>query len=212
MEKYYAKPEMSLLRDMDVSLEQYCSYLVETFHHTRENPFSQVLSATKLRRDQHNLFKKYISHALAEVKHDLLALNDFAALGGDIAYVTQNAPLESTQELIDFTYTLANKETPLYYLGYLYHVEMLPTQNGQAYIDMLKNKGLPENSYTFLAEHVEVDIQHNKMMRYYIDKLVNSSQDLEIFIQGMNEGINLHFKMVLGALNNPIDMKKSRTA
>ncbi len=209
---YQQQPHMTPLQKMDVSLGQYRSYLVETFFNTRENPFSQVISATKLGRDQHDLFKKYVSHALAEVKHDLLALSDFFTLGGSMEDVKKLKPLPATQDLINLTYKLAEKNTPLYYLGYLFHVEFMPTQNGKAYIEILKSKGLPPESYTFLQEHVEVDVQHNKMMRLYIDKLVLNDQEMQKFYEGMNAGMDAHFRMVLSAFNRPIEIKQQKFA
>jgi pyrroloquinoline quinone (PQQ) biosynthesis protein C len=206
--KLLSSPMASQLNSPDLSEDQYRSYLLETFFHTRENPFSQVLCASNFPRDKHDLFRKFIMHALGEVKHDLLAADDYEQIGGDPS-LFKKQPLPATQKLIDFTFEIARQSCPINYIAYLYHVEHLPTQNGQTYVDRLEKNGVPKSAMTFLEEHVHVDVVHNKMMAEYINELVKTESDFNKFVKAFEPAAAHHFGMIQSALMRPIGRSKS---
>lgn len=182
----------------------YLSYLRETYFHTRENPFSQVMAASYFPRDEHSLFKKFISHALSEVGHNLLALNDFLELGGKIGQIKNTNPLNSTTKLINFTFEIANSKYGLKYLGYLYHVEMMPVILGRDILQILKDKIGSGNFFTFLEEHMTVDIQHQKFMDQYLTSLIKSEADLNLVLEGLIESVTLFNDMMNESMSAPL--------
>ncbi len=205
LQKKVESSDLNMLENPDLSIGSYRSYLLETFFHTRENPFSQVRCASYFPRDQHDLFRKMVRHALSEVKHDLLALNDFAHVGGDPNLAITGKPLAATQALIDYTYQLADDPNPIRYLAYLYHVEHLPTTRGHIYLERLSQAGVPKEAMTFIEEHATVDVSHNKIMMDYITYFCRTSRDLDLFVGEFDRSMDMHFAMIIGAILRPLD-------
>ena len=194
------RPEFDLLQRNEFTLESYRWYLRETFYHTRENPVSQLIATRSFPRDQHEVLSRYVGHARSEISHDLLALNDYVALGGDSAEILSGQPLPDTEAMISFTYACAYSSTPLKYLGYLFHVEALPTIQGKDYIQMLLQSGVPEAAVTFLQEHSQVDPAHSKLMAHYLEYFLKGSEEERVFDLSMRTGMLLHYRMIVGAI------------
>jgi pyrroloquinoline quinone (PQQ) biosynthesis protein C len=193
-------PEFSIMHQKNFTLESYKNYLKETYYHTRENPISQLIAVRSFSRHNHEILSKYVAHARSEISHDLLALNDYVALGGNREEVLCGTPLPDTEAMIGYTYYCAYLDTPLKYLGYLFHVEALPTLQGQDYIKLLTDSGVPENAVTFLKEHADVDPSHSRLMAQYLEALVQTQDDELILKQAIKTGMLLHHRMITGAL------------
>ncbi len=195
------RPEFNLLQKNEFTLESYRWYLRETFFHTRENPISQLIATRSFSRNQHELLSRYVGHARSEISHDLLALRDFVALGGSEEEIRSGQPLPDTEAMIGYTYACAHADSPLKYLGYLFHVEALPTVQGKDYIQMLLASGVPSHAVSFLQEHAQVDPAHSKLMAYYLENLLRTKEDERVFDLSMRTGMLLHYRMIVGAIS-----------
>jgi pyrroloquinoline quinone (PQQ) biosynthesis protein C len=195
------RPEFGLLQKNEFTLESYRWYLRETYYHTRENPISQLIATRSFSRSDHDVLSKYVGHARSEISHDQLALNDFVSLGGSEAEVRSGQPLPDTEALIGYTYSCAYSDTPLKYLGYLFHVEALPTIQGKDYIRLLLSSGVPASAVSFLEEHAQVDPAHSKLMSFYLDRLLPDEKAERIFELSMRTGMLLHYRMIVAAIS-----------
>lgn len=204
MQAIKKRPEFAFLNETKVPLESYKWYLRETYHHTKENPISQLIALRSFDRSNHELMTKYILHARSEITHDQLALNDYCVLGGNREVATSSQPLPDTEAMIGYTYYCAYSDTPLKYLGYLFHVEALPATQGQDYIGLLIKMGVPETAVTFLKEHSEVDPAHQQLMRYYLGQVIKTEHDYAIVEQAIRTGMLLHNRMIRGAIEKGI--------
>jgi pyrroloquinoline quinone (PQQ) biosynthesis protein C len=198
------RPEFGLLQRNEFTLESYRWYLRETYYHTRENPVSQLIATRSFSRSDHDVLSKYVGHARSEISHDLLALNDFVSLGGNEAEIRSGQPLPDTEALIGYTYSCAYADTPLKYLGYLFHVEALPTIQGKDYIRLLLSSGVPSSAVSFLEEHAQVDPAHSKLMAFYLDRLLLDEKAERIFDLSMRTGMLLHYRMIVAAISKGI--------
>jgi pyrroloquinoline quinone (PQQ) biosynthesis protein C len=142
-----------------------------------------------------------VGHARSEITHDQLALQDFIALGGKKSEVVSGQPLPDTEAMIGYTYACAYSDTPLKYLGYLFHVEALPTIQGKNYIQMLTDSGVPETAISFLKEHSQVDPAHSKLMAHYLEALLKTESDERVFQLSLKTGMMLHYRMIVGAIS-----------
>ncbi len=207
-EEVFDKSSSSLERvfelSSDVQRSLYKSYLVETYFHTTHNPFSQVKAASNFPKDNHGLFKKFVMHALAETGHNFLALDDFENIGGDKNFVGKNPPLKTTQDLIDYTYECADDPSPLRYLAYLFHVEYTPTRIGPKYVELLTARVGAGDFYSFLEEHIEVDVQHQKMLKAYFDNLVRTDAELELVKSSLLVAAEKFNDFLKGSFSRPI--------
>lgn len=183
----------------DLNVAHYASLLRQTYHHAKWNPQIQACATLWFKDNPHDVVKKFFQHAISEIGHDLLALNDLKALGQNVSGIEFEEPLPATRALIAFPIFEMQWRSPLVYLGYLYHLEYLPTQSGRSYVEMLTKIGVPKEALTFIEEHSVADIHHNKMMEFYISKLVKTESDARIVISAAQATCKLHEHMMCDA-------------
>ncbi len=193
------------LSEGNLEIEHYSSFLRETYYNAGQNPQIQAFSTVFFPQADRLIMKKYYQHAIAEIGHDVLALNDLKALGVQSSDVTSIPALPETTALIAYGYYTVQFQTPLHYLGYLFHLEFMPTTSGETYIQNLKGLGIPDQALSFLIEHSEVDIQHNKMMKRYLDHFVQNEDDLRVVVQSALVTAKLHANMIFASFQRAQD-------
>ncbi len=174
MAEFARTKPMRMLADGEISLDHYKAVLREMYHYAREDPQIQALATVFLRGEDRSCVKMFLKHAVAEVGHDIMALGDLKALGVDVSEISTTMPLPATVALTAYPFYQTQYHNPIGYLGYLYFLEHMPTVAGAGYMSALNRLGIPETSMTFLAEHVSVDVAHNKLMLEYIERLVKT--------------------------------------
>lgn len=174
-----SSPAMQFMRGPDFRPRHYAAALREIYFYTRENPQLQAAMTLAFRGSQRDAVKRVMGHALAEVGHDRLALDDLAQLGVDTSRIPDEEPLPSTIPLTAYPLYLFHHGTPVAYLGQIFFLEFLPTRSGPAYLELLDRVGVPREATTFLAEHAEVDVQHNRLMERHAADLLGDPADVE---------------------------------
>ena len=190
---------MQLLRNQ-WCVADYESFLREAFHYTKENPQIQALASVHLKGEDREQVRSFLKHATSEIGHDQLALDDLQRMGADVSRIRFTRPLPATRALNSFVSYQINYDNPIGYLGYLYFLEYLPTQRGQFYGQKLSEIGIPQEAMTFLAEHVSVDVAHNKLMERYLDALVRNESDLSAVLYTLRGTAELYGTMVSAAV------------
>ncbi|MFK7916365.1 MAG: iron-containing redox enzyme family protein [Pseudomonadales bacterium] len=184
----------------ELSTAHYAGLMREVFHHTRENPQLQALATVHFRGAQRTMVKPFLRHAISEVGHDQLALNDVASLGFSIDGVTEQQPLPATTALLAFPFYQIYNLNAVGYLGYLYFLESMPTSFGAEYMARLANMGVGPESMSFLQDHTTIDVGHTQAMQGYIDALVKTPGDLDAAIYAMRVTGELYGRMVTAAI------------
>lgn len=174
--------------------------LRQIFHQARENPQLQALAAVRFRGDQRKSVKRFFQHAISEIGHDQLALDDLAALGEDVRNVPYERPHPATAAVTAFAFYQVEHFNPIGYLGYLFHLEFTPTQDGAGYMERLRSIGVPSEAMTFLQEHSTVDVAHNKLMERYAEDLIQSDDDLNAVVYTMRGTAYLYAEMLTACL------------
>jgi pyrroloquinoline quinone (PQQ) biosynthesis protein C len=185
-----------------LQVEHYKGFLLETYHHAGLNPQIQAYTTMFFKDRPREMVDKFYRHAISEIGHDTMAANDLVNLGFDRELIVNSKPLPSTLALNAFVLYMVQFVNPIAYLGYLFHLEFLPTQNGHAYIDQLKDIGVPDNALTFLEEHATVDVGHNELMKKYVEYFVKDEKTLEQVIYTVQATARLHRLMLEGAFEN----------
>ena len=193
---------MQLLASGQLTLEHYKSILREIYYYSREDPQIQALAAVYFRGQDRAQVKPFLRHAIAEVGHDELALNDLRALGETPDELPLQSPLATTMGLISFPFYQICYQNPIGYLGYLYFLEHLPTSSGDSIGGALAAAGIPQQAMTFLNEHFAVDIGHNRLMQTYVEELVKTPEDLDAVIHAMRTTGVLYAAMLQGAIED----------
>jgi pyrroloquinoline quinone (PQQ) biosynthesis protein C len=200
MADFNASPALRMLAEGRLNVSHYKSILREIFHYSREDPQIQALAAVRFRGADREFVKMFLKHATMEVGHDRMALDDLAALGDDVSAIPSSNPLPSTMALIAFPFYQIEHRDAVGYLGYLYFLEFMPTAHGSGYGEALARLGVPSHAMTFLAEHVAVDVAHNKMMEHYLAHLVHDEEDLASVLYALEVTAQLYAQMLWGAI------------
>ena len=183
-----------------LTIEHYKSILREIYFHTRENPQLQTFAAAFFKGEQRKYVKPFFKHATSEIGHDQLALDDIATLGGDISNIPNERALPETLALLGYGFYQIQFLNPIGYLGYLFHLEFTPTQQGGAYMQALEKIGVPKEAMTFIYDHSTIDVGHNKMMEGYAADLILSDEDLEAVIYAVKVTARLYINMLEAAI------------
>lgn len=182
LQKFQASPAIQRLHKGELTIEHYKSYLRQTYHYSKNSPQIKTLATTYFRGSDRKFVRMFYKHATSEIGHDELALNDLKTLGEDVDHIRIENPLPTTVALNAFAiYQICNRN-PIGYLGYSFFLEFLPTSSGTSYMELLEKVGIPREAMSFITEHANVDVYHNKMMEKYVDGLIVSESDLQSVI------------------------------
>lgn len=194
-----------MLAEGKLELKHYAGFLRETYHNVAQNPKNMALFLAHLGGSNRTLEAKFLKHTAMEIGHDELALNDLAALGGDPEAVRNGRPLPTTEALSAFIVFQIQHRNPSAYLGYLYHLEALPTHMGDSLSGSISSMGIPEAASSFLREHTDADPVHLKWNLEYMRGFLRNDEDLEAALYGMRGTCELHGVMLQGILDHAAD-------
>lgn len=200
LEPLLESPFLRRLREGRLTVEHYKVLMREIYYNTRENPQSFGLMAWHLQGKKRDLCKPIYRHCSAEFGHHDLALADLARLGVDTKDVPAGRPLATTEALIAFAVYQIEHANPLAYLGYVYHLEMLPAGLGAGFVRDFEAIGVPREAMSFLTEHAHADEGHTRWFGDYLKLGVESDEDLKAVIHGATGTCRLHGVMLQGIL------------
>lgn len=200
--RFNASPAIQRLLAGELTVAHYQALLREIYFYARESP--QFFSAIPihLRGRQREFTKKMLQHAASEAGHDRLALDDLKTLGASVETLPFERPLPETSALIGFSFYLIEYLNPVSYLGFVFHLEYLPTHFGEQYAKGLLSAGIPPAAMTFIGEHVEADVGHNRLMADYVEHLLVTERDVEDVIYAMRVTANLYAKVFEAAFRS----------
>lgn len=202
---------MRRLSEGPIGVEHYASYLRETYFYTRENPQIQATATAGFRGSDREMVKPFLRHALSEVGHDHMALSDMATLGWDVSAIPDQSPLPTTVPLISYPYYAIQHRSPISYLGYLFFLEFLPTSRGNDIASRLAQLGVPKAAMTFLIEHQNVDVHHNRFMELYAERMLRTPQAVAEVVYSMEVTGRLYANMIEGAFEEASGMRRIET-
>lgn len=189
------------LAEGKLTVAHYAQLMRQIFHQARENPQLQALATVHFRGPQRAMVSPFYRHAISEIGHDQLALNDFVACGGNAQLMPIENPHPATSAVTAFAFHQIQFGNPVGYLGYLFFLEFLPTTQGVGLMHALKATGVPDNAFTFLQDHVTVDEGHNKAMEKYCAALVKTNKDLAAVTYALKATGYLYTQMIEAAID-----------
>ncbi len=196
---------LQVLTKGEFSQAHYKGYLLETYHYTKYNPQIQAHTSLYFSQNNYSFLKKYLSHAADEISHDNLAVMDLVRLGENKQEVLTSQPLPITTAFISLPLFCTPMISPLTYLAQLFFLEYLATLKGETIMKAIQAANIPQKAMSFLLVHAEEDLEHNELMKYYIDSLVKTDKDLEIFNQGMITSADIYFRMIDESFRNGVN-------
>ncbi len=176
----------------ELDLEHYKVLLREIYYNTRENPKTYVLFASHLDPEHDTIFRRVLRHAAAEFGHHQLALDDLRSLGEDVSGIPEGKPLPTTEAFTAFSVYQIEHRNPVGYLGYVYHLEMLPATAAAQIGSGLAKMGVPVDAMSFIKEHTQVDPAHVQLMEKNFEEVLRNDDDIEALLYGLKGACRLH--------------------
>lgn len=162
-------------------IDLWICYLWETYHYTKHNGVNQALCVMRTPTTEKQLLRAQLRHAIEEIDHDFLALDDLEKLGVDREEVVRSRPEPETQAFSSLIYDLVLRERPIGRLGYSFWAEGALNQEQLPFIaDRVRyHFDLPDDHMTFLVAHAELDKGHSAAAIKAIETHVKTEEDEE---------------------------------
>ena len=205
VEVFDARPPLARLHAGDISLDHFRSFLQQNYHLLRERHTLLALATARLRAGP-DVTKRLLNRAVQEIRHELLALEDLEALGGDRSAVVQQPPLPETMGVIAYTYYQVNELEPVGFLGCMALHDYTPVAAQERYHDALKRIGLPDEASNLFKDVKLLGPTYTALIKTYVQELVRSEQDVEAVVLGMRNYAAL-FANMLGAAFDAVDQQ-----
>jgi pyrroloquinoline quinone (PQQ) biosynthesis protein C len=202
LEQFLSSPPMKLLASGKLTVDEYRSILKQVYYYVRENPQLQALATVYFRGRQRDLVKSFYQHAVSEIGHEQLALNDFQTLGGEDTNIPHKNPLPATSALTAYAFYQIYNLNPLGYIGYLFFLEFVPTQAGPILAEQFRASGVKDDALTFLRDHIEIDQAHNRLMERYVELLLQNPEDMDCVEYAMKTTSHLYEQMLSSAIKD----------
>ena len=145
----------------EVSPESYLAFLAEAYHHVRHT--ASLLAACKERLPQRLAWlAPELDHYIAEeTGHDEWILDDIAACGGDGVAVRHGQPRPATELMVAYAYDTIARGNPVGFFGMVLVLEGTSVALAlQAAERIQRALQLPDNAFSYLRAHGELDREH----------------------------------------------------
>lgn len=201
VEAFDAEPALKRLHAGDISLDHFRSFLQQNYYLLSERHALVALAATRLRAGP-DITKYFLNRAVQEIRHELLALKDLEALGGDPSAVRQQHPLPETMGVIAYTYYQITQLDPVGFLGCMAFHDYTPIAAQERYHEALKRIGLPDEAANLFKDVKMLGPTYTGLIETYVEELVRSEADVEAVTLGMRNYAALFANMVRAAFDD----------
>lgn len=203
VEAFDAEPPMKRLLAGDITLDHYRSFVQQNYYPLRERSLQLALAAARLRAAP-DVTKLLHKHAVQEIGHELLALEDYKALGGDPSAVPGQDPLPETLALIATIHYQITHLNPVGFLGCLAFTDYTPISAPERYHEAMKRIGLPDEASNLFRDRQLLGPRHAALLTTYAEELVEAERDVEAVVFGMRNTATL-FANMIGAAFDAVD-------
>jgi hypothetical protein len=165
-----------LIRKPELQRELYVRAMVEVFHYTKHNAINQAAATFNADHRKAGLLLFAIKHALEEVGHENMVVNDLASIGVDAA-VFQRPPMPATEALSGYLYSLSIRGGIIPRLGYSFWAEDSYEYMAPLLEICQRDMGLTEQQMTFFIAHASIDEKHSADVNHAIEQWVVTEED-----------------------------------
>lgn len=170
----------------------YALWLSQVAHLTRHTSAHQALVATRIDEITHAYMKFCLEHAMEEVGHELMALDDLRKIGAGITTFEDLPPaLGSTNKMTAYLYFAAERLHPFTRLGFSYWAEKCYPYIAGLAGNTKKALGLGDHQMTFFVNHATIDEKHAADVERIIQVVCQNENDWNAVKEGMIDSLNL---------------------
>jgi len=155
-----------------ISRETYIAFLGQAYHHVRHTVPLLMACGSRLPMEKEWLREAIGDYIDGETGHQEWILNDIRACGADPEHYRHGTPHPETELMVAYAYDTINRGNPVGFFGMVYVLEgtsiQLATRAAGALGAAL---GLPEQAFSYLSSHGELDIGHMEFFKSLMNQL-----------------------------------------
>jgi len=190
LETPLAKEIQAILTSGDRQL--YALWLIQVAHLTKHTSAHQALVGTRFKEISHIYMKFCYEHALEEVGHELMALQDLKKIGAPATTIDDlPKPLDATEQLTAYLYYVAQHAHPATRLGFSYWAEKCYPFIQSLASGAQKSMGLSDHQMTFFVSHSRIDEKHAMDVQNVIERICKTPEDWRAVAEGMRVSLRL---------------------
>lgn len=175
-QELYSVPQLIDGLGGNINREAYIDYLTQAFHHVSHTVPLLMGMGARIPQSKKWLHKAIIEYLNEEVGHEEWILNDIEAAGGDKNAARTATPHLETQAMNAYNHDYINRKNPVGFLGMVFMLESTSVQIANKGAEAIRgNLGLPEDAFSYLYSHGDLDIGHMK----FFEETVNQVTDPE---------------------------------
>lgn len=181
-----------VLQRAEVSLPSYLAFLTEAYHHVKHTV--PLLHATKeaLRPHQKWLEAPLDEYIEEESGHDEWILNDIRACGQDAERVRSGRPSQATAAMVSHAYEITARGNPLGFFGMVHVLEGTSVTLALQAADAIQRPlGLPDQAFSYLRSHGQLDQEHTAHFAMLMDQ-IDEPEDQQAIVNAAREFYRLY--------------------
>jgi pyrroloquinoline quinone (PQQ) biosynthesis protein C len=171
-----ALPKVHSMIHRGLSLAEYQAFLQDLYHIVWHFCPVMAVAASRCGEAFSNVRYELYERIGEEKGHETWVLDDFKAMGGDVAGAGVNPPSAPVQAMIGFNYYAAERVHPCSVLGMLYTLEVISSVYGGRVSDSIARalgRSVEAGGFKFLSSHAAMDLDHMAKL----NRLVNTIAD-----------------------------------
>lgn len=193
----FAIPVIQQAMQGNIQLATYVAFLTQAYHHVKHTVPLLMYSGSKIDHQNEWLRTAMAEYIEEEIGHEKWILNDITACGGDAFVVSQSDPAFATEMMVAYSYDSINRISPLTFLGLVHVLEGTSVLLATKAANTIKSSlNLPNNAFSYLFSHGDLDIGHQKFFEDLINRL--SPDQLAVVIKSCKRFYQLYANIFRG--------------
>lgn len=155
-----------------LSLDSYMAFLEQAYHHVKHTTPLLMAVGARITEDKEWLREAVAEYIEEEVGHQEWILNDIRACGGNAEAVRHGQPMLPTELMVAYAYDTVMRKNPIGFFGMVQVLEgtsvSIATQAARV---IQKSLGLPNNAFSYLLSHGDLDQDHVQFFEGLMNRL-----------------------------------------
>jgi pyrroloquinoline quinone (PQQ) biosynthesis protein C len=170
-----------------VSLPEYVAYLCQAYHHVKHTLPLLMAAGSRLPASHEWLRDAIAEYIDEEHGHQEWILNDIEACGFDKEAARNTQPTMATELMVAYAYNTIDRVDPVGFFGMVHVLEGTSiVAADQAAGGIQKTLGLPDQAFSYLRSHGELDQSHVKFFESLMNRIeVAYEQQLIVHCAGV---------------------------
>lgn len=155
-----------------LGLDSYIGFLTQAYHHVRHTTPLLMACGARLPADREWLREAMAHYIDEELGHQEWILRDLAACGADAEQIRDSQPAVETELMIAYAWDLIQRRDPVGFLGMVLVLEGTSVRLAGAAADNIQQTlGLPDQAFSYLRTHGELDQSHMQFYAGLVNRL-----------------------------------------